>query len=93
MVGGVTVSNATLHNQDEINRLGVKIGDTVIVRRAGDVIPQIVSVVQEQRPESARDILFPTLCPVCQSSIERVEGEAVARCTGGLFCGAQQKKR
>ena len=88
VVGGVTVSNATLHNQDEINRLGVKIGDTVIVRRAGDVIPQIVSVVQEQRPESARDILFPTLCPVCQSSIERVEGEAVARCTGGLFCGA-----
>ncbi|WP_288742285.1 NAD-dependent DNA ligase LigA [uncultured Rheinheimera sp.] len=92
VVGGVTVSNATLHNQDEINRLGVKIGDTVIVRRAGDVIPQIVSVVQEQRPESARDILFPTLCPVCQSSIERVEGEAVARCTGGLFCGAQQKE-
>ena len=92
MVGGVTVSNATLHNQDEINRLGVKIGDTVIVRRAGDVIPQIVSVVLEERPQSARDILFPTACPVCQSSIERVEGEAVARCTGGLYCAAQQKE-
>jgi DNA ligase (NAD+) len=92
MVGGVTVSNATLHNQDEINRLGVKIGDTVIVRRAGDVIPQIVSVVVEQRPDTTRDILFPTACPVCQSSIERVEGEAVARCTGGLFCAAQQKE-
>jgi DNA ligase (NAD+) len=92
LVGGVTVSNATLHNQDEINRLGVKVGDTVIVRRAGDVIPQIVSVVLEERPESARDILFPTACPVCQSSIERVEGEAVARCTGGLFCAAQRKE-
>ncbi|MBU0914207.1 MAG: NAD-dependent DNA ligase LigA [Gammaproteobacteria bacterium] len=92
VVGGVTVSNATLHNQDEINRLGVKVGDTVIVRRAGDVIPQIVSVVLEERPESARDILFPTACPVCQSSIERVEGEAVARCTGGLYCAAQQKE-
>ena len=92
IVGGVTVSNATLHNQDEINRLGVKIGDTVIVRRAGDVIPQIVSVVLEDRPQSARDILFPTACPVCQSSIERVEGEAVARCTGGLYCAAQQKE-
>lgn len=92
IVGGVTVSNATLHNQDEINRLGVKVGDTVIVRRAGDVIPQIVSVVLEQRPENARDILFPSLCPVCQSSVERVEGEAVARCTGGLFCAAQRKE-
>ena len=92
IVGGVTVSNATLHNQDEINRLGVKVGDTVIVRRAGDVIPQIVAVVLEERPENARDILFPTLCPVCQSSIERVEGEAVARCTGGLFCAAQRKE-
>ncbi|RJG49109.1 NAD-dependent DNA ligase LigA [Motilimonas pumila] len=91
-VGGVTVSNATLHNADEISRLGVKVGDTVIVRRAGDVIPQIVSVVLERRPEAAKEILFPTACPVCDSAVERIEGEAVARCTGGLFCGAQQKQ-
>ncbi len=92
VVGGVTVSNATLHNQDEINRLGIKIGDTVTVRRAGDVIPQIVAVVMEQRPEQTREILFPAECPVCQSRIERVTGEAVARCTGGLFCAAQLKE-
>lgn len=92
IVGGVTVSNATLHNQDEINRLGIRIGDTVILRRAGDVIPQIVSVVVEQRPEHTQDILFPELCPVCQSQVERVTGEAVARCTGGLFCAAQLKE-
>lgn len=91
-VGGVTVSNATLHNQDEINRLGVQIGDTVIVRRAGDVIPQIVAVVQEQRPDSARPVVFPEQCPVCDSRIERVSGEAVARCSGGLFCAAQLKE-
>lgn len=91
-VGGVTVSNATLHNADEIERLGVKVGDTVIIRRAGDVIPQIVSVVQELRPESAREIIFPVTCPVCQSAVERVEGEAVARCTGGLVCQAQRKE-
>ena len=91
-VGGVTVGNATLHNADEINRLGVCVGDTVIVRRAGDVIPQIVKAAVEKRPEGAQPILFPERCPVCQSSVKRVEGEAVARCTGGLFCGAQTKE-
>lgn len=92
-VGGVTVSNATLHNQDEIERLGLKIGDTVIVRRAGDVIPQIVAVVLEQRePGRTSAIVFPTQCPVCQSPIERLEGEAVSRCTAGLYCAAQRKE-
>ena len=92
VVGGVTVSNATLHNQDEIDRLGIQIGDKVIVRRAGDVIPQIVSVVLEQRPDDSRDIVFPDSCPVCGSAVERVSGEAVARCSGGLFCPAQLKE-
>ena len=91
-VGGVTVSNATLHNRDEINRLGIKIGDTVIVRRAGDVIPQIVQVVEAKRPEDARDILFPEHCPVCNSPVETVGDEAVARCSGGLVCAAQRKE-
>ena len=91
-VGGVTVSNATLHNQDEIQRLGLKIGDTVIIRRAGDVIPQVVSVIVDKRPEDARDIVFPETCPICDSAIEKLEDEVVARCTGGLYCGAQLKE-
>ncbi|MBE2894830.1 NAD-dependent DNA ligase LigA [Spirabiliibacterium falconis] len=91
-VAGVTVSNATLHNGDEIARLGLAIGDTVIVRRAGDVIPQITGIVPEKRPANARPIVFPTHCPVCNSAIVRIEGEAVARCTGGLFCDAQRKE-
>ena len=91
-VGGVTVSNATLHNQDEIDRLGIQINDTVIIRRAGDVIPQIVSVVIERRPENAAAIVFPNECPVCQSAVLKAEGEAVLRCTGGLYCQAQRKE-
>ncbi|PUA26418.1 MAG: DNA ligase (NAD(+)) LigA [Cellvibrio sp. 79] len=91
-VGGVTVSNATLHNRDEIQRLGLKIGDTVIVRRAGDVIPQIVQVIESKRPENARDIIFPEHCPVCGSPVETVADEAVARCSGGLVCAAQRKE-
>jgi DNA ligase (NAD+) len=91
-VGGVTVSNATLHNRDEIARLGIKIGDTVVVRRAGDVIPQIVAAVESKRPIGARDIIFPSHCPVCGSPVETVPGEAVARCDGGLICPAQRKE-
>ena len=91
-VAGVTVSNATLHNGDEIERLDIAIGDTVVIRRAGDVIPQIIGVLHERRPADARPIVFPKTCPVCDSAIVRIEGEAVARCTGGLFCAAQRKE-
>ncbi|WP_045859635.1 NAD-dependent DNA ligase LigA [Teredinibacter purpureus] len=91
-VGGVTVSNATLHNRDEIDRLGLCIGDTVIVRRAGDVIPQIVAVVPNNMGESREPIEFPCECPVCGSLVETLEGEVVARCSGGLVCEAQRKE-
>lgn len=91
-VGGVIVSNATLHNMDEIERKDVRIGDTVIVRRAGDVIPEVVSVVEAKRPNNAKTIKAPTQCPICHSEAFRAEGEAVIRCTGGLFCPAQRKE-
>jgi len=91
-VGGVTVSNATLHNMDELERKDVRIGDSVIVRRAGDVIPEIVQVILDRRPPNARAVTLPNKCPVCGSDVEREEGEAVARCSGGLFCPAQRKE-
>ncbi|HJW51181.1 MAG TPA: NAD-dependent DNA ligase LigA [Burkholderiaceae bacterium] len=91
-VGGVTVSNATLHNEDYIRTLGLMIGDTVIVRRAGDVIPQIVAVLPERRPARAKPFSMPTRCPVCGSSVAREEGEKDLRCTGGLYCSAQRKQ-
>lgn len=91
-VAGVIVSNATLHNENEVARLGLKIGDKVIVRRAGDVVPQVVSVVMSERPDDVRDVIFPDHCPVCQSPIEQAPGEAVKRCTGGMSCQAQIKQ-
>ena len=89
-VGGVTVSNATLHNIDELHRKDVRIGDTVIVRRAGDVIPEVAGVVTARRPKGAKRVQLPRKCPVCGSQVVREEGETVARCTGGLFCAAQR---
>ncbi|MGP1924796.1 MAG: NAD-dependent DNA ligase LigA [Arsenophonus sp. NEOnobi-MAG3] len=90
-VAGITISNATLHNAYEIKRLGIRIGDTVIIRRAGDVIPQIVHVLTERRSTDSQEIQFPIHCPVCGSLIECIKGEAVIRCTGGLICAAQRK--
>ena len=90
LVGGATVSNATLHNMDEIERKDVRLGDTVVVRRAGDVIPEVVRVIADKRPRGARRVQLPAHCPVCGSTVERVEGEAVARCTGALRCQAQR---
>ncbi|NWN90685.1 NAD-dependent DNA ligase LigA [Marinobacter adhaerens] len=91
-VGGVTVSNATLHNMDEIRRLDARIGDTVFIRRAGDVIPKVVKVVTEKRPEHAQQVELPGQCPACGSDVIQIEGEVVARCSGGLFCPAQRKE-
>ncbi|MES9981015.1 MAG: NAD-dependent DNA ligase LigA [Candidatus Thiodiazotropha sp. 6PLUC5] len=91
-VGGVTVSNATLHNMDEVKRKDVRAGDTVVVRRAGDVIPEVVSVILQKRPDSSLPVVLPDHCPVCDSEIVTAEGEAVARCSGGLYCPAQRKE-
>ncbi|MDY3331762.1 MAG: NAD-dependent DNA ligase LigA [Pelistega sp.] len=91
-VGGVTITNATLHNEDEIKRKDVHIGDTVIVRRAGDVIPEVVRALPELRPATAQVFTMPDQCPVCHSAVERLPDEAVLRCTGGLFCEAQRKQ-
>lgn len=91
-VGGATVSNATLHNIDELTRKDIRLGDTVIVRRAGDVIPEIVKVVEERRVVKSCPVIFPRHCPICGSDIVRADGEAVSRCVGGLFCAAQRKE-
>lgn len=91
-VGGVTITNATLHNEDEVQRKDVRVGDTVVVRRAGDVIPEVVSVVADKRPAATEPFVMPTACPVCGSEIERLEGEVDTRCTAGLFCSAQRKQ-
>ena len=92
VVGGVTVTNATLHNEDEVRRKDIHVGDTVVVRRAGDVIPEVVSAIKEKRPANAASFVMPTACPICGSHIEKPEDEAVARCSGGLFCPAQRKQ-
>jgi DNA ligase (NAD+) len=92
LVGGVTVTNATLHNEDEVRRKDVRAGDTVVVRRAGDVIPEVVSVVLDRRPQHAKPFEIPSRCPICDSHIERLVDEAIARCSGGLFCAAQRKQ-
>jgi DNA ligase (NAD+) len=92
VVGGVTVSNATLHNEDEVHRKDVRVGDTVIIRRAGDVIPEVVSVVPERRPAETRIFHLPKHCPVCGSEVVRAEGEAAARCSAGLYCPAQRRQ-
>jgi DNA ligase (NAD+) len=92
-VGGANVSNATLHNMDEVERKDIRIGDTVIVRRAGDVIPEVAGVVLAKRPKGAKKVKLPKQCPVCGSEVVRPEGEAVARCSGGLFCAAQRKEQ
>lgn len=91
-VGGVMVSNATLHNMDELTRKDVRVGDTITVRRAGDVIPEVVAVLADRRPRGAKPVTLPAKCPVCGSEVVRAEGEAVARCSGGLFCPAQRKE-
>ena len=91
-VGGTTVSNATLHNEDELKRKGLMIGDTVVVRRAGDVIPEVAAVIYAKRPANAQAFVMPTHCPECGSAIIRLESEAIARCTGGLICPAQRKQ-
>ncbi|MGD9109091.1 MAG: NAD-dependent DNA ligase LigA [Gammaproteobacteria bacterium] len=91
-IGGVVVSNATLHNMDEIERKDIRVKDFVIIRRAGDVIPEVVSVIKERRPKKTEKIKLPKHCPVCKSLVVRAEGEAIARCSGGLYCAAQRKE-
>ena len=91
-VGGVTVTNATLHNEDEVQRKDIRVGDTVVVRRAGDVIPEVVRVIADQRPRLTHPFVLPARCPVCGSAVRRAEDEAIARCSAGLYCAAQRKQ-